>query len=1009
MDEEKNQAEKTAENDIEKQGFSEPSAPKKMPEGEKKTDDPRIFSRLIEDEMKQSYLDYSMSVIIGRALPDVRDGLKPVHRRILFAMNDMGVAFNKPFRKSARIVGEVLGKFHPHGDTAVYDALVRMAQDFSLRYPLIKGQGNFGSIDGDRAAAMRYTEAKLAKISSEMLTDIDKDTINFEDNFDGSLKEPTVLPSKMPNLLINGSSGIAVGMATNIPPHNILEVCDSAIKVIDDPEITERDMVDVLPGPDFPTGGTIVGKNGIRSAYLTGHGKVKVRGKTHIEEKKKKNYLIIDEIPYMVNKTTLIEEIADCVRGKTIEGVSDIRDESDRNGMRIVIILKRDVNNDVLLNQLHKHTRLQTTFGINMLALSEGKPKVMNLKEIMVNFVKHRRVVVVRRTRFELKKAEERAHILEGLIIALDNIDKAIALIKKSKSAQVAREGLMSNFKLTEIQSQAILDMKLQKLTGLEQDKIREEQKKLMKLILELKEILASEAKIMGIIKDELIEVKEKYADERRTDILDVEDEDIDYEDLIDEEDVVVTISHSGYIKRTSLTEYKEQRRGGKGIIATTTKDDDFVEHLFIANTHSYILFFTDDGKVHWLKVYKIPDSGRYSVGKFIVNLLDLPKERKITAYIKIKEFDEEHYLIMATKNGVVKKTNLIAYSRPRAGGIRAINLDEGDSLVNVVMTDGEKKILLATKFGRAVKFKEIDARPIGRTSRGVRGIRLRKGDSVVSMVIPEEDRTILTITENGYGKRTRVDDYRLINRGGKGVINIVCSDRNGHVVDVKSVEDEDQMMFISKNGIVIRTSANGISVIGRNTQGMRLMKMNKGDTVVAAAKVIVSDEPEVEEQEDEETDDKKPADDKEEPVEKTQVKKEAEKTVDEEEEEKVVEPIIDDGKESDDEKSVEDEKKPVIKENEEEAEVSVEKEGGLEVKEVEEAPEKAVKYRTRKTMDADSGIIKTIREPIVDDEDEESKKKEKKPKKGAPDQDKIDAAREQLKAMGIDDVMPKD
>jgi len=1287
---------------------------------DKETRSETIIPQLIEDEMKQSYVDYSMSVIIGRALPDVRDGLKPVHRRILFAMNEMGITFRKPFRKSARIVGETLGKFHPHGDTAVYDALVRMAQVFSLRYPFIMGQGNFGSIDGDRAAAMRYcitgdsliltnkgiipiktiskkkeskinlkilsnkgkrnkavkffnsgkhnifkistelgynikgsfnhpllcwtfkkgllqtewkllekiqkndvvllnrnhslfatknlntenyipknrrnkqiglpkkmntdlafvlgalvsegsfhqnkilfnnsdmvyynhvkniiyeqfkgvslyerkisgnclelciyhqhvveflknigltsvksdkkeipfsvlrstkkvvvdflkglfegdgsvifkvdkrhkgksieltynskskllikqlkivllnlgivttkpyidkrngcyklivsgfesinvfkkevgflserksdilsnienlnptrmsktdyipyfnkylrnkykisfilknnfdrynkleknykklikiidkkdkklidgilankylfnkvsaikkltkqevysvkvdspchsftangfinhnTEAKLAKISAEMLDDIDKETVNFIDNFDGSMKEPTVLPSKIPNLLINGSTGIAVGMATNIPPHNITEVCDATLTVLKNPEIDSNEVVNLIPGPDFPTGGMILGKNGIRNAYATGHGKIKIRAKTSLEEKKRTS-IIIDEIPYMVNKTLLIEEIARYVRNKVIPGIADIRDESDRDGMRVVLTLKREANPDVVLNQLYKHSRMQTTQGINLLALTNGKPKVMPLKEMLVHFISHRKEVVTRRTTFELKKAEERAHILEGLIIALDEIDKAIALIKKSSSGIEARNTLMSAFGLTEIQSQAILDMKLQRLTSLEQNKIRDEHKTLLELIIDLKDILASNERIIEIIKDEILEIKEKYADERKTKILDVPDEDIDIESLIEEEDVVVTISHSGYIKRTSLNLYREQRRGGKGMIATTTKEEDFVEHLFIANTHDYILFFTDKGIVHWLKVYKIPDAGRYSGGKAIVNLLNSEPQTKITAYIKIREFDDKHYLIMATKGGIVKKTNLMAYSRPRAGGIRAITLGEKDSLINVALTDGEQHVLLATKKGRAVKFKEVDARTIGRTSKGVRGIRLKGGDEVVSMVIPKEDDTLLTITENGYGKRTRAREYRLINRGGVGVINIICSERNGNVVDVKSVDDEDQVMFISKNGIIIRTATKGISVIGRNTQGLRLMRMNDGDRVVTAAKVAISaEEPNERESETEENEPAKEAAEKnEQENKKINIEPNEEKTVDTKEESK--------------------------------------------------------------------------------------------------------------------------
>jgi len=881
---------------------------------EEKTDekspsqDEKIEPKLIEDEMKQSYVDYAMSVIIGRALPDVRDGLKPVHRRILFAMNEMGLTHNKPYKKSARIVGETLGKFHPHGDSAVYDALVRMAQPFSLRYTLVMGQGNFGSVDGDNAAAMRYTEAKLAKISQEILADIDKETVNFVDNFDGSLKEPTVLPSKLPNLLINGSAGIAVGMATSIPPHNLSEVCDVVKEVLMDPELTTKEVMDLLPGPDFPTGGTIVGKAGIRSAYATGHGKLKVRAKNLYEEKKKPT-IIITEIPYMVNKSVLIQEIANHVKNKIITGISDIRDESDRDGMRIVIELKRDANKDVVLNQLYKHTRLQTTIGVNLLALTNGKPKVMSLKEIVVNFIEHRKIVILRRTQFELRKAEERAHILKGLIIALDDIDTAIKLIKKSKSAVEARQGLMSHFTLSEIQAQAILDMKLQKLTSLETEKIKEEFKSLLEQIKDLKDILGSEERVKQIINTELDELKQKYTDARKTDILDVEDEDIDIEDLIEEEDVVVTISHSGYIKRTPLDLYKQQKRGGKGIIATTTKEEDIVEHLFIANTHDYILFFTDKGIVHWLKVYKIPEASRYSAGKAIVNLLDIPTENTITAYIKIKDFDDQHYLIMGTKKGIVKKTNLIAYSRPRQGGIIALSLDDDDQLVNVAMTDGEKKILLATRNGIAVKFKEINVRPMGRTARGVKGVNLRKGDRVVAMVIAEESDTLLTITENGYGKRTRIGDYRLINRGGRGVINIICSDRNGKVADVKRVTEEDQILFISRNGIIIRTATKGISLIGRNTQGLRLMRMSEGDKVVAAAK-IVPDDIEIEETEEPK------AKDQPEKVEQSKTEKKVdEQPAKESKEEKpvVVEPKLEEPETEELEESDEPEEKPEV------------------------------------------------------------------------------------------------
>ncbi|MBN2458504.1 DNA gyrase subunit A [Candidatus Woesearchaeota archaeon] len=797
----------------------------------------KIVDKLIDEEMRSSYLDYAMSVIIGRALPDIRDGLKPVHRRIIYAMNEQGMQHNKPYKKCARIVGEVLGKYHPHGDSAVYDSLVRMAQPFSLRYPLIQGQGNFGSVDGDNAAAMRYTEARMARIADELVVDIEKDTVVFCDNFDGSLKEPTVLPSRLPNLLLNGSSGIAVGMATSIPPHNLRELCNGIIRVIDNPETPMNEILDIIKGPDFPTGGLIIGDSGIRHAYATGRGKIKVRARTEIEETTSKKKIIITEIPYMVNKSMLIEEIAAYVRDKTIAGIGDIRDESDKRGMRVVLELKRDANEEVVLNHLFKYTRMQVTFSINMLALVENNPKVLTLKEMIIHFIKHRRTVVIRRTRHDLKKAQERAHILEGLIIALDDIDKAIAIIKRSKSVAEATEALMASYKLSEIQSKAILDMRLQKLTNLEQGKIREEHKKLQELIIELKAILESEIRVMNIIKEEIASISEKYSDERRTEIVHgCFDDDIDIEDLIDHEDDVITITHSGYIKRIPLATYKAQRRGGKGIVATTTREEDVVEHVFVADTHDFILFFTDDGQVNWLKVWKIPEAGRYSSGKAIVNLLDIPKERKITAFVRVTEFDDSHYLVMATENGTVKKTNLSAYSRPRAGGIRAIVLDEGDRLMNVMMTDGEQNILLATKNGMAVKFNEADVRTVGRVSRGVRGIRLRDKDRVVGMVNGDDSSTLITITENGFGKRTRIIDYRHINRGGIGVRNIICSERNGNVVAIKAVTDDDEMMFISRNGIIIRTPVAGISVIGRNTQGLRLMRMKEGDKVQAAA-----------------------------------------------------------------------------------------------------------------------------------------------------------------------------
>ena len=802
-------------------------------------DQEKVVPKVIEKEMQESYLDYAMSVIVGRALPNVRDGLKPVHRRVLFAMHKMGMFHNKPYRKSARIVGDVLGKYHPHGDSAVYDTLVRMAQDFSLRYPLIQGQGNFGSIDGDRAAAMRYTEARLAKISSEMLQDIDKETVEFVPNFDTSLEEPSVLPSKLPNLLINGSSGIAVGMATNIPPHNLKEIANAIIEQIDNPEIELSELIEFVKGPDFPTGARIIGSQGIVSAYRTGKGHITLRADTEIEEGKKKNVIIVKEIPYQVNKSLLIEQIADNVRTKRISGISDLRDESDRDGMRIVIELKKEANSEVVLNQLYKHTRMQTTFGVNMLALVDNQPRVLNLKQLIQHYIDHRIIIVTKRTEFDLKKAEQRAHILEGLLVALNNIDKIVALLKKSKSAEQATADLISGYKLTEIQAKAILDMRLQRLTALEQQKIKDEHKELLEIIKKLKAILASDIMILNIIKDELKELKETYGDDRRTVIEEGELDDIEIEDLIKEEDMVVTVTNSGYIKRISPTFYKSQNRGGKGIIAAKTKDEDFVEHIFIANTHSYILFFSDKGKVYWLKVHRIPETSRSAKGKPIVNLLELEKDENITAMIPVMEFDDEHYLIAATKNGIVKKTNLKAYSRPRKGGIIAINLDSDDVLVDVLLTDGTKNLIIATKKGMAIRFKEKDARPIGRTSRGVRGITLRKGDEVIGIVISEDNKTLLTVTENGYGKRSKVEDYRLIKRGGKGVINIICSERNGDVVEIKSVEAEDEVMLISKSGILIRAPVSSISVIGRNTQGVRLMRLNFGDKVISAAKII--------------------------------------------------------------------------------------------------------------------------------------------------------------------------
>jgi len=804
----------------------------------------KIIAREIEDEMKESYLDYSMSVIVSRALPDARDGLKPVHRRILYAMYKTAMFHNKPFKKCARIVGEVLGKYHPHGDTAVYDTLVRMAQDFALRYTLIQGQGNFGSIDGDRAAAMRYTECRLHKHAEEMLADIDKNTVKFVPNFDESLKEPTVLPAKMPNLLINGSSGIAVGMATNIPPHNMNEVCAAVKATIENPEISVGELLNHIKGPDFPTGAQIIGKNGISSAYETGRGRIVIRGKTEVIKKDKTHAIIVTEIPYQVNKAMLIEEIANLVKDKKVQGITELRDESDRDGMRIVIELQKSANSEVILNQLYKHSRLQTTFGINMLALVKNQPKTLNLKELLQNFIKHRQTVVRKRIEFDLKKAEERAHILEGLIIALNNIDEVIKKIKASKDINTAQSALMKGYKLTEIQAKAILDMRLQKLASLEQEKIKKEYEELKILIEKLKAILADENKILAIIKKECEQLIENYGDERKTEIVEGEEVEIDIEDMIKKENMIITISHAGYIKRLPINTYKQQKRGGKGIIAATTKEEDFIEDIFVANTHSYLLIFTDKGRVHWLRVYQIPAASRQARGTAIVNLVKIEKDEKITAYVPVSEFTEGS-LIMCTKKGTVKKTALTNFSRPRKGGIIAITLVEKDQLIGVVQTTGESNIIVATKDGMAIRFSETNIRDMGRSARGVRGIRLKEKDKVIGMVLADDDKTLLTITENGYGKRTQIPDYRLINRGGKGVKNIICSERNGSVVAVRQVDETNDVLFISQNGIAIRTPVKDISTIGRNTQGVRLMKIEQKDKVVAAAKIIKEEEEE--------------------------------------------------------------------------------------------------------------------------------------------------------------------
>ncbi len=801
------------------------------------TEQNNVKKVIIEDELKTSYLDFSMSVIVGRALPDVRDGLKPVHRRILFSMWDMGLRHNKPFVKCARVVGDCF-KYHPHGDVAVYDSLVRMAQDFNLRYPLVQGHGNFGSVDFVNAAQMRYTECRLNKLSEEILADIEKETVAFIPNFDGSLKEPLVLPSKVPNLLVNGSSGIAVGMATNIPPHNMNEVCDALISFIEDPNLDENKLLFFIKGPDFPTAGQVIGTSGIKQAYKTGKGKITVRAKCDIET----NKIIISEIPYQVNKSLLIEQIADLVRDKTVEGIHDIRDESSKEGMRIVIDLKKNYDGNVILNQLYKHSQLQTTFGIINLALVNGEPKILSLREMCLEFIKHRKEVVTRRTKYELKKAEDRDHILQGLLTALRSIDAVIALIKKSRDVEEARNGLMQNHLLTETQANAILDMKLSRLAALEQQKILDEHNELVKFVAEMKNVLASDIKIYGIIKDELIDMKNQFGDDRRTLIIEGENEEIEKEDLIEEEDTVITATHTGYIKRQSLGSYRSQKRGGKGVIAAETKGEtDFVEHLFIANTHSHILFFTDTGVVHWLKAYEIPEAGRYARGTALINLIKIKNGEKITSMVAVDNFDGEKFLLMATKKGIIKKTALSEYSKPRQGGIIGINLRENDSLVDVRLTDGTKEIVLATKDGRAVRFNEKDVGAVGRNSLGVRGIKARESD-VVGMVIADAPY-LLTVTKNGFGKRTPVEDYRLISRGGSGVTNIKITEKNGDVAGIKCVDEGDEIMIISKSGIVIRTPVSGISVVGRNTQGVRIMDLEEKDTVATVARIIKEEE----------------------------------------------------------------------------------------------------------------------------------------------------------------------
>ena len=798
----------------------------------------------IEDEMRQSFMDYAMSVIISRALPDVRDGLKPVHRRVLYAMYDAGNTPDRPYKKSARLVGDIMGKYHPHGDTAIYDTIVRMAQDFNLRYPLVDGQGNFGSIDGDNAAAMRYTEIRMTPLAEEMLADIDKETVDFNPNYDDSLKEPAVLPSRIPNLLINGSAGIAVGMATNIPPHNLREIIDGLVELIENPDITIRELMKHIPGPDFPTAGFIHGKEPILQAYTEGKGIVQMRGKAFTETVKRtgKEQIIISEIPYMVNKKRLIEQIAELVNEKKIEGIADIRDESDREGMRIVIELKRDTLADIVINQLYKHTGLQDSFGINMLAIVDGRPKILNLKEALKCFIDHRREVVTRRTAYDLRKAEERLHILEGLRIALDNLDAVITLIRNSQDPKVAKDGLMANFGLSEIQAQAILDMRLQRLTGLERDKILQEHRETVEVIAKLRAILADEKEIYKIIVEELKEIKKNYGDERRTQIVN-RAEDISIEDLIVDEDMAVTISHEGYIKRNAVTLYRAQRRGGKGKIGTTTREEDFVEYLFIASMHSYILFFTTTGKVYWIKVHELPQASRAARGKPIVNLLSLEPGERISAFLSVREFQEDRYVVFATKKGLIKKTELMQYSNPRANGIRAISLEDKDEVIGVRLTDGQQEIILSTAEGQNIRFKEEQVRPTGRGAYGVVGMRLDEGDCVVSMEILSLGADILTVSENGFGKRTKADEYRITSRGGKGIITMKTTDKTGRVVGVQQVTEDDQLMLVTNKGKIIRLRIKDIRVIGRNTQGVHLIDVEEGERVVSLARLAEKEE----------------------------------------------------------------------------------------------------------------------------------------------------------------------
>ena len=803
----------------------------------------KVLPVSLEDEMRSSYIDYAMSVIVSRALPDVRDGLKPVHRRVLYGMHELGLAYNRSYKKSARIVGEVLGKYHPHGDSAVYLSMVRMVQEFSLRYPLVDGQGNFGSIDGDSPAAMRYTEARLKRISEEILKDLDKNTVDFTSNFDDSLQEPTVMPAYLPSLLLNGASGIAVGMATNIPPHNLNEVVDGLVALVDKPAITNEELLEYVVAPDFPTGGIIFGYDGVREAYTTGRGRIVIRAKANIEtHKNDRESIIITELPYQVNKANLIEKIAHLVRDGKIQDISNIRDETDRDGMRVVIETKRGSQPEVIINQLFKHTQMQVTFGVIMLALVKGTPKVLTLKETMEHFLAHRMDVLIRRTKYELDAAERRAHILEGYIIALDNIDEVIETIKSSKDVETAKNRLMKKFKLSEIQAKAILDMRLQRLTGLERKKIEDEYKEILKLIEKLRGILESERKRNTIIKNELIAIKERYGDERRTEVI-KDYKEFSLEDIIAEEDVVVTISHSGFIKRFPVSGYRKQARGGRGVTGAGTKDEDFIEHMFVASTHHYIMFFTDKGKCYWKKVHEVPEGGRASRGRSLQNLVEKDKNEKITAFVTVKDFSEDKFIVMVTEHGTIKKTKLSAYSNVRRGGINAINIVKGDQLIEVKLTDGNNDIIIGTRKGLAIRFNESEVREMGRTATGVRGIRLGTGDIAIGLIVVRSASTLLVVTDKGFGKRSNIDDYRITRRGGKGVITVKTGEKNGNLISIQEINDNDELVIITNSGMVIRQGVKKIRVMGRATQGVKLINLKDGDSIADVAKVVSEEE----------------------------------------------------------------------------------------------------------------------------------------------------------------------